>query len=141
MSNEIDRPVHQRQEDARAFITEDLGPSGSRELVPADAPVARAERRLASEDIVVSAPMSFHGSAKRIWKIARATPDNDLATMGLSVLAVLLIACAWAFVLAWYLIFGIFLIPYRLVRRGDRTQKRNELRHREMLAAARGEEE
>ncbi len=136
MSNEVER----RQQQARTFLTEDL--SDSQELVPADAPVVRGERgRLASEEIVVSAPMSFHGSAKRIWKLTRLTPDNGPATFGLAVLAILLIPCAWACVLTWYVVFGIFLIPYRLIRRGDRTRKRNDLRHREMLAAARGEEE
>jgi hypothetical protein len=127
MSNEIER----RQQDARTFLTEDQ--SDSQELVPADAPIVQAERRLASEDVVIAAPMSFHGSAARIWKLTRMSPGNDLATIGLSVLAVLLIGFAWTFVLAWYVVFGLLLVPYRLVRRGQRKRKLDEARHRELV--------
>ena len=42
---------------------------------------------------------------------------------------------AWLFVTSWYLFFGIFLVPYRLIRRGQRKRKREALQHRETLAA------
>jgi hypothetical protein len=115
------------------LTTHDPNTTGSQELVAADAPVARAEQRLASEDIVVSAPMSFHGSAARIWKLSRMAPDNGLATMALSVLAVLLIGAAWLVVVAWYVVFSLLLVPYRLVRRGQRKRKLDATRHRELL--------
>jgi uncharacterized membrane-anchored protein len=85
-----------------------------------------------SEEIVVSAPFSFHGSAARIWKITRT--DNQLIKWLLFVpLAIMLISIAWCFVAMWYLIFGIWLIPYRLIRRSSRKNKRDQLRHREIL--------
>ena len=93
--------------------------------------------RLASEKIVVSAPFSFVGSAQRIWKITKVA--NPIAKLLLVVLALALIACAWVFVAVWYFImyflFGILFIPYRLLRRSSRKNKRDKLRHREMLDA------
>jgi hypothetical protein len=91
--------------------------------------------RLASEDIVVSAPLSFHGSAARIWKLTRLAPENQWATVALGAGAVLLIACAWILVLAWYVTWGLLLVPYRLIRRGQRKRKLDGARHRELLAA------
>jgi hypothetical protein len=41
----------------------------------------------------------------------------------------------WLLVISWYAIFGIFLLPYRLLRRGARKRKRGTLRHGEILAA------
>ena len=96
--------------------------------------------KLASEKVVVSAPFSFAGSAQRIWKITKT--DNTLLKWLLLVpLALMLIMFAWMFVCFWYVImyvvFGIFFIPFRLWRRGARKNKRNELRHREVLEAIR----
>ena len=90
----------------------------------------RASRQtyLASERVVVEAPMSFTGSAKRIWKLTDANG-------WLIPVAVLLILAAWAIVAAWYLFFGLLLVPYRLIRRGGRTRKRQALQHREVLSA------
>jgi hypothetical protein len=47
----------------------------------------------------------------------------------------LLIAVWWAAVLCWYAIFGIWLIPYRVIRRGARRRKIEQLQHAEMMAA------
>jgi Flp pilus assembly protein TadB len=96
--------------------------------------------RLKSEKIVVSAPLSFAGSAQRIWKITNA--DNVwLKWLLFMPIALMLIAGAWTFVMCWYFImyvvFGILFIPFRLWRRGARKNKRNELRHRELLEAIR----
>jgi hypothetical protein len=49
--------------------------------------------------------------------------------------AVVGVALAWAFITAWYLVWGIFLVPYRILRRGSRKRKRQALQHREMLQA------
>lgn len=91
--------------------------------------------RLASEEVVLSAPMSFHGSAARIWKITRYG-DSAWAAIGMGALAAFLIAIAWCAVLCWYVIFGVLLVPYRLIRRGQRKRKMEVLRHRELLATS-----
>jgi uncharacterized membrane-anchored protein len=89
-------------------------------------------QKLKSEEIVVSAPMSFAGSAQRIFKILNV--DNQLLKWLLLVpLALVLTLIAWSIVLIWYIIFGIWLIPYRLIRRNQRKAKRDRLRHRELL--------
>jgi len=76
--------------------------------------------------------MSFHGSAVRIWRIT----DRDGAMKWLlGLIALLLIFFVWWVVVAWYLIFGILLVPYRLIRRGSRQRKMENLRHRELLKA------
>jgi len=91
------------------------------------------DSRLKSEQVVVSAPMSFHGSAARIWKITES--QEAAKKVLLTLVALALIFFVWSCVLIWYLIFGIFLIPYRLLRRGQRQRKVENLRHREMMEA------
>ena len=88
-------------------------------------------RKLASERVVVSAPLSFSGSAARIWKMTDV--DNPGVKVALSFLAVTLIVLVWGFVLTWYLMWGLLLVPYRLIRRGSRKRKVEALRHRERL--------
>jgi hypothetical protein len=89
--------------------------------------------RLQSEKVVVAAPLSFAGSAARIWKITQV--ESPGAKVALACVAILLIACAWTVVLSWYSIFGLWVVPYRLIRRGSRQRKRQALQHREMMAA------
>ena len=72
--------------------------------------------------------------------------DTVIAWLGLAhvpgigivvrVTSIVLVLVAWVAVTAWYVVFGILLWPYRLLRRGSRKRKRDELRHREALAAA-----
>lgn len=81
---------------------------------------------LASERVIIEAPMSFTGSAKRIWRL------SSLAWVR-ALLVVLVIPLAWTVVLVWYCTFGLALVPYRLIRRSSRKQKRDELRHRELV--------
>jgi len=84
-----------------------------------------------SGDVVVSAPASFAGSAQRIWRI---THDHaGWAAAGFVTLALLLTLLAWAAVLCWYALWGIWLIPYRLIRRGQRKQKLAQIRHQELM--------
>ena len=72
-----------------------------------------------------SAPLSFVGSTRRIVSWASKTAQRSSA---LAVLAwaggILFLILAWVFILAWYLVvfglFGVFVIPYRLVRRSQR---------------------
>lgn len=93
--------------------------------------------KLKSENIVISSPLSFIGSAKRIWKITDV--DNPVMKVLLSLVAAALILFAWVFVAFWYVliyvIFGILFVPHRLLRRSSRKQKQAKLRHREVLEA------
>jgi Flp pilus assembly protein TadB len=95
---------------------------------------------LASDKVVLSAPLSFIGSAARIWKITK-TDNMAVKWLVLTPLALALICAAWTFVACWYFVmyvlFGIFFIPYRLLRRSSRKQKRDRLRHHELLSAIR----
>ena len=91
-------------------------------------------KTLASEELIVEAPMSFTGSAKRIWKIT-ATDNVLLKWLFLVWWALTFIALAWLIIFFWYLIFGIFLIPYRMIRRSQRNNRREKLRHEEVIAA------
>ena len=94
-------------------------------------------RKLSSEKVVVSAPLSFSGSAQRIWKITDV--ENPIAKFTLSLLAITLIMGAWMFVLCWYfvmyILFGVFFFIFRLFTRGRRKSKRDKLRHRAVLDA------
>lgn len=83
---------------------------------------------------MVAAPLSYAGSAARIWKLTGMS-DAAPARIGLALVAIVLILGAWAFVTAWYVTWGLLLVPYRLIRRGSRKRKRQALQHREMLAA------
>jgi hypothetical protein len=99
---------------------------------------------LPSERAVVAAPMSFAGSAERIWLLTSYSPAGPgwkagTLTALVYVGVILGIVVAWAVVLAWYFLWGIWLIPYRVIRRGQRKRRREELRHREMLAALNGQ--
>ena len=110
-----------------------------REVLPPEAPPAVHPvegGRLQSERVVISAPMSYSGSAARIWPISRMS-ENGAATAGLIALAIVVIGLAWVAVTAWYIgmyvVFGLLFIPYRLIRRGNRKRKMENLRHREQL--------
>jgi uncharacterized protein DUF1707 len=93
--------------------------------------------RLASEDVILSAPMSYTGSAQRIMRLRRhAESGGSLAAI--TVVAVLLIVIAWSFVTAWYLTWGLLLVPYRVLRRGARKRQVEALRHRELLGTIQG---
>jgi hypothetical protein len=92
---------------------------------------------LASEDVIISAPMSYAGSAQRIMRLRRrAESGGSLAA--LTTAAVILVVFAWVMVTFWYLVWGIWLIPYRLVRRSARKRKVEALRHRELLGTIQG---
>jgi hypothetical protein len=93
--------------------------------------------RLASEDVVINAPMSYAGSAQRIIRVRRhADGGGKLAAM--TALAILLILVVWVLVTAWYLTWGLLLVPYRLLRRGARKRKAEVLRHRELMGTIQG---
>jgi Domain of unknown function (DUF1707) len=113
----------------------DTGKHAAREenmTTPPNAPV-----RLASEDIIINAPMSYAGSAQRILRIRRRA-DGGRTLAAITALAIVLILVAWVLVTAWYLIWGLWLVPYRLLRRGARKRKAEALRHRELLGTIQG---
>jgi hypothetical protein len=124
------------------LTAEEMPTSAANVLVPGTAPPPVPQQRsshvntskLASEKVVVAAPFSFAGSAGRLWKLTGLT-DQPGGRIALGVGAILLILLAWTLVLSWYLLWGIFLVPYRLIRRGSRKRKREALQHREQLAA------
>lgn len=89
--------------------------------------------RFESEKVVVSAPMSFAGSTQRIWRMTEV--GSSAAKAALIPLAVILLVLAWSIILCWYCIFGLLLVPYRLLRRGSRKRKVAALQHREQLSA------
>lgn len=88
--------------------------------------------KLASEQVIVSAPLSFHGSAARIWKVT-AIENPFVKWLLILPIALVLISVVWFAIIFWYLIFGLLLVPYRLIRRGSRKNKREQLRHREII--------
>jgi hypothetical protein len=97
----------------------------------------QAPLRLASEDVIINAPLSYAGSAQRIMRLRRrAQAGAPLAALTAS--AVALVIVAWVFVTAWYLLWGIWLVPYRLLRRGARKRKVEALRHRELMGTIQG---
>ncbi len=87
--------------------------------------------RLKSEDVIVNAPMSFAGAAQRSFRLRRKITVPVLGT----VVAVLVVVIWWLVVVVWYVLFGLVLLPYRILRRGARKRKKEALRHREMLTA------
>jgi hypothetical protein len=93
--------------------------------------------RLASEDVIINAPMSYAGSAQRIWRLRRRA-QSERALAALTVVAILVVAVVWALVTSWYLLWGLWLVPYRLLRRGSRKRKAEMMRHREMMGAIQG---
>ena len=93
--------------------------------------------RLASEDVIINAPMSYAGSAQRILRLRRRA-RNGGAKVAVTGLAIVLMLLAWVIVTAWYLVWGVWLIPYRILRRGARKRKAEALRHRELMGTIQG---
>jgi Domain of unknown function (DUF1707) len=93
--------------------------------------------RLASEDVIINAPMSYAGSAQRIIRLRRHA-DGGGKLVAITALAILLILVVWTLVTAWYLTWGLMLVPYRLLRRGARKRKAEALRHRELMGTIQG---
>jgi hypothetical protein len=72
-----------------------------------------------------AAPLSFVGSTRRIvgWTRGAVERSPHLRVL-LWIVTVLALLISWAFVFCWYAVvfgfFGIFMIPYRLIRRSQR---------------------
>ncbi|MGI8713147.1 MAG: DUF1707 SHOCT-like domain-containing protein [Solirubrobacteraceae bacterium] len=93
--------------------------------------------RLASEDVIINAPMSYTGSAQRILRIRRGAQGGS-AMVRITVATTLLVLVAWVVITGWYLLWGIWLVPYRLLRRGARKRKAEAIRHRELMGTIQG---
>jgi hypothetical protein len=87
--------------------------------------------------VIINAPLSYAGSAQRIIRLRRRAEGGG-ALVAVTALAVLLIAVAWIFVTAWYMTWGLLLVPYRVLRRGARKRNAEALRHRELLGTIQG---
>ena len=81
---------------------------------------------IASERVIVESPTSLTGSARRIWRLSTNPAVRTLVLAPTIVLA-------WAFVLVWYVLVAWFIIPFRLIRRSQRKNRRDNLRHQELL--------
>ncbi len=81
---------------------------------------------------IVAAPMSLTGSAQCLWRLV---PLDLHPAIRISLLAVVLclIAGAWGVIVVWYLMWGVLLVPYRLIRRGQRTRKVEARRHVDLI--------
>jgi hypothetical protein len=62
---------------------------------------AMTNRRLTSEKVLLSVPMSYAGSRARIWQLTRLSEQRVLRIV-LVVVAALLIGVAWVLVSEWY---------------------------------------
>jgi hypothetical protein len=89
---------------------------------------------LASDRVIINAPMSFAGAAQRAWRLQEKGPGVWRWVI-LAAVILLVIPSWWLLVLSWYLTFGLLLVPYRVLRRGARKRKKEALRHREVLTA------
>jgi hypothetical protein len=102
------------------------------ELAVTHVPEERS-KGLASERVIINAPMSFAGAAQRAWRLKERVAGPRWLWIG--IVLVLIIPVWWSAVLVWYVTFGLLLVPYRLLRRGARKRKAEALRHRELLDA------
>jgi len=85
---------------------------------------------------VIAAPMSFAGAVGRTTNLLwhdRPTAVKVVAVVGVPAILVVW----WSAIVIWYLVFGLVLAPYRLVRRGSRKRKREGRMHQETLRAIR----
>lgn len=87
---------------------------------------------------VVAAPLSFAGSFGRlkVWLW-----DNKPLWFRLAIswwAFPVYLYFWWQAIVIWYLLFGILVIPFRLIRRGSRNRKRQQLMHEELVSATLG---
>lgn len=88
-----------------------------------------------SEQYVVEAPFSFTGATKRIWPLTKRSDNENIRNFVLIPGVIILLWVVYSAILMWYVIFGIFLIPYRLIRRSYRKHELENIRHREIVEA------
>ena len=73
-----------------------------------------------------ASPMSYVGSLRRITAWIRNFGDTPVKAAAAWLLGAAALLTMWTLVTAWYVItvglFGVFMIPFRLIRRGHRKQ-------------------
>jgi len=71
-----------------------------------------------------AAPLSFVGSTRRATAWVRKVGTNWWKAALAVALVLVLVPAVWLFIFTWYLVvfglFGLFTIPFRLIRRGQR---------------------
>ena len=85
--------------------------------------------------VAVASPMSFSGSTARTMNLLWHDRPVALKIAVSSWLIPVILICWWALDLVWYCLFGILLIPYRILRRGSRKRKREGRMYDELLDA------
>lgn len=84
---------------------------------------------------VIAAPMSYAGSLGRVQNgLWHDMPVWYKWAVGWWVVPIIIFMW-WIFIFLWYLIFGLLLAPYRLIRRGTRKSKVQARQHQEILEA------
>jgi hypothetical protein len=92
---------------------------------------------LPSSRVVISAPMSFSGSYARTMNwFWRGRPVWLRATVSWWAIPIIVLMW-WGLIAGWYLLFGLFLVPWRLIRRGARKRRKRDLQHQELVDAVR----
>ena len=73
-----------------------------------------------------ASPMSYVGSLRRVTAWIRGFGDTPPKAVAAWMLGITAIVLMWMVVTAWYgvtvFLFGFFMIPFRLIRRGHRKQ-------------------
>ncbi len=99
---------------------------------------------LGSERVVTSSPFTYSGSYRRIRNKV-ASVSNPAVKWVLAVpVAVLAVLAMWAVAtVVWILSACLFFVsvPWKMMRRGSRKRRRDDLRHEELLEAARPRED
>ena len=87
-----------------------------------------------SRNIVIEAPMSFSGSLQRLnnwfWGDQPAWLKLTVSWWAMPSLLILW----WSVIVPWYLIFGLWLIPYRSARQDQRRRRKEDLQLEEHYA-------
>lgn len=90
-----------------------------------------------SSKVVIEAPMSFSGSMQRLNNWFWADQPLWLKLSFSWWLMPTLLIFWWALILPWYLVFGLWLIPYRSARQAQRRRRKEDLEQQEYYAELR----
>lgn len=86
-----------------------------------------------STQMVLSAPMSFVGAGARMRRLfKRLSWKKKLLAY---VPFVMILTLWWTFIMSWYVVFGMLVVPYRLFRRGHRRRRMEDQRQYELIEA------
>lgn len=89
---------------------------------------------LDSEKVILESPMSFTGATKRIWpEMMDKNVNKYVKWLLLFPMTLFVLYIVYAVIFTWYMIFGLLLLPFRLMMRSSRNKKKQEMQHRELL--------